>query len=332
VKDAKQDWRRSVKQVKHTLVVVAGAVVLLLAIRTLVASWTWTGMSPEDRRRFSQYLSGEAIADVAIWIVAVGVIVWWVHRATRIERDRRRLEHLADVALLAGGLAHEIRNHLNALGTHISLLRKTAGSQDGKLLERVEKLEQAATALDELVSDFLTLASPVKDSLEQVDVRKLVVEVVEFLSLDLEQSHVEVRVEAAPGVPPVVGDRRKLRHVIVNLLVNARQAMPKGGQVTVRLHPNGTQVQLDIEDTGCGIPPGETTRVFEAFFSTKSEGTGLGLAIVKRTIEDLGGTISVESQVDRGTAFHILLPRPGRFEATMRRLGRQPPEPASLAR
>ncbi len=318
------------RHMKHPLLVIAGAVMLLVAVRLAAAFWTWRNVFPEDWSHFYRYLWIETIADIAVWLAAVGMIVWLNHRSVKAESDRRRLEHLAEVALLSGGLAHEIRNHLNVLGTYVSLLRRSAGTQGGELLERVAKLEQAATALDELVSDFLTLTRPVKDKLEQVDLAELVTEVVDFLALDLEQSHVEVRVQTDPGVPPVVGDRRKLRHVIVNLLVNARQAMPEGGKVTIRLYPSGTQVQLDVEDTGCGIPPEDQPRVCEAFFSTKSEGTGLGLAVVKRTIGDLGGTVNFESQVGRGTTFHILLPSAGRYEATMRRLGRQPFEPASL--
>ncbi len=320
------------RHMKHPLVVVAGAVMSLVAVRLAAAFWTWRSVFPEDWGQFYWYLWFETIADIAIWIATVGVIVWLNHRSAKADSDRRRLEHLAEVAFLSSGLAHEIRNHLNVLGTHVSLLRRSTGTQDDELLERVAKLEQAATALDELVSDFLTLTRPVKDKLEQVNLAAIVKEVVDFLSLDLEQSQVEVRVETDPGVPPVIGDRRKLRHVIVNLLVNARQAMPEGGEVTVRLYPSGAQVQLDVEDTGCGIPPEDRPRVCEAFFSTKSEGTGLGLAVVKRTIEDLGGTINFESQVGCGTTFHILLPSARRYEATMRRLGRQPPKLASLAR
>lgn len=308
---------------KYSLVVVAGAVLLLLVIRTVAGSWVRPDMSPEDWGEFSLYLWVETAADVAVWLSAGGAIAWAVYRAARTERGRSRLEHLAEVALLTGGLSHEIRNHLNALGTYISLLRKASGGQDGELLERIGKLERAATALDELVNDFLTLTRPVKDRLEQVDLAELAEEVTEFLSLDMEQSRVEVHVKADPAIPPVIGDRGKIRRVILNLLVNARHAMPQGGKVVVRVHPKGAQVQLDVEDTGCGIPPEDQPRVFEAFFSTKAEGTGLGLAVVKRTIEDLGGRVSFESEVGRGTTFHVILPAAGQYHATMRRLGRE---------
>jgi signal transduction histidine kinase len=317
--------------VKRPLLVVAFAVVLPIAIRVLLALWVWPATSPLDERQFARYLGIETVADIAVWAAAGGAIVWLIQRAARGERDQRRLGHFAEVALLAGGLAHEIRNHLNVMGTCISLVRKSVGAQDRELLERIEKLDQAAGELDELVTNFLTLARPAKDKLEPIELSALAAEVAEFLSLDLEQSHVEVRLEATPGVPPVIGDRGKLRRVIMNLLVNARQAMPEGGEISVRVRSSGTRVYLDVEDTGCGIPPEDKPRVFEAFFSTKSEGTGLGLAVVKRTIQDLGGTINFESEVGRGTAFHIALPTAGRRKTTMRQLDTLPPQTAGAA-
>jgi len=320
-----------VRHVKRPLAIVAGAVTLLVVIRIAVAFWAWPSGAPGERLQLFRYLWIETIADITIWLAAAGAIAWFARRAAEVESDRRRLEHLAHVAMLAGGLAHEVRNHLNALGAYISLLRKAAPSADGELVQGIEKLEHVSTGLDELLTDFLTFARPVKDQLEQVDLAKLAREVIDFLAVDLEQSHVEARVEVAPNVPPVVGDRGKLRRVILNLLVNARQAMPQGGMAIVRLRPCGGQVQLEVEDTGCGIPPEEQPRIFEAFFSTKDDGTGLGLAVAKRTIEDLGGQIGFESRPGCGTTFHIALPTAAEHEATMRRLGRpcaQPPEPA----
>lgn len=315
------------RHINRPLAIVAGAILLLVVIRVAVAVWA----APGVRLRLSHYLWIETAADIVVWLAAVAAISWLARRAAEVESGRRRLEHLAHVAVLAGGLAHEVRNHLNALGAYISLLRKSAPSADGELVQGIEKLERVSTALDELLTDFLTLTRPVKDQLEEVDLAALAREVIEFLALDLEQSHVEARVEAAPGVPPVVGDRGKLRRVILNLLVNARQAMPQGGKATVRLRSREGQVQLDVEDTGCGIPPEEQPRIFEAFFSTKDDGTGLGLAVAKRTIEDLGGQISFESRPGCGTTFHISLPTTARYETTMRRLGRahaQSPDPA----
>lgn len=312
------------RHMKHPLVIVIGAVVLLLVVRAIAAFCTWANVSSADQHHFLQYLWIETLVDIAICLAAGGAFAWSAHLTAVVDSERKRLEHLAQVAVLAGGLAHEIRNHLNAFGTCLSLLRKSARQPDGELLGGIEKLEQVVTELDELLTNFLTLARPLRDKLEQVDLEELAKEVVEFLAIDLEQAHVAVWVEAASGVSPIIGDRGKLRRVILNLLVNARQAMPQGGTVVVRLSARGGQVQLDVEDNGCGIPPVEQPRVFEAFFSTKEEGTGLGLAVVKRTVEDLGGEISFESRPGCGTTFHIMLPNALQHEAAMRRLGRRP--------
>ena len=317
------------RKLRQPLAVLGGAVALLILLRTIITIWAWFGILPEDQRFFFRYVAIEAIADAAILAVASGVIIRFARQAAKTEREQRRSEHLSDMALLSGGLAHEIRNYLNGLGTCISLFRKSAEKYDGDLLARIEKLQHVVSDLDELLSDFLTLTRPLKDKLEEIDLTELVNEVVDFLSLDFEQSHVEVRVDAKAGVPRMRGDRGKLRREILNLLVNARQSMPDGGSVLVRLHAGGGKVWLDIEDTGCGISPNDQPRIFEAFFSTKSEGSGLGLAVVKRTIDDLGGTISFESQVGRGTSFHILLPSVRQYEARMRHLGRRTLDAAS---
>jgi signal transduction histidine kinase len=305
------------------------AIVSIVLVRAITTVWAWAGLVPEDGQFFFGYVVVEIIADAAILAVAGVLIIRFTRQTAKTEREQRRIEHLTSMALLSGGLAHEIRNHLNGLGTYISLFRKSAEKYDGELLGRIEKLEHVVSDLDELVSDFLTLTRPLKDKLEDIDLTELVSEIVEFLSLDFEQAHVEVQVDAKVGVPRVKGDRGKLRRAILNLLVNARQSMPSGGNVLVRLHAGGGQVWLDIEDTGCGISPNDQPRIFDAFFSTKSEGSGLGLAVVKRTIDDLGGTVSFESQVGRGTTFHIILPSARQYEARMWRLGRRPLDPAS---
>jgi len=161
--------------------------------------WAWPVGSPDEQRQFFQYLWIETIADIVVGLAAAGAIAWLARRAAELESNRRRLEHLARVAMLAGGVTHEVRNHLNAIGAYTSLLRKSAGSPDGELAQGIEKLDRVSTALDELQTDFLTFTRPVKDDLEQVNLAELAREVIDFLALDLEQTHVEARVEAAPA-------------------------------------------------------------------------------------------------------------------------------------
>jgi signal transduction histidine kinase len=242
-------------------------------------------------------------------------------QARRQERERARVEHLAEVGLLAGGLAHEIRNTLNAMHSQIALLRKHLSSDAGPACQRTGQLERAVVELEQLVSDFLAFARPAKDQLENVDLGTLIQDVLDFAALDLEQGRVQVVTNLDPTLPPVYADAGKLRRALLNLVINARQAMPEGGTLTVRAWPEPGQVAMEVGDTGCGIPAEERPRIFQTFFSTKPEGTGLGLAVVKRTVEDCGGRVGFDSEVGHGTIFRISLPTAERRRVTLERRG-----------
>ena len=125
-------------------------------------------------------------------------------------------------------------------------------------------------------------------------------------------------------------DRAKLKRAILNLLVNARQAMPEGGTISARADMDDDFVVIEIADTACGISEEDRPRMFESFFSTKPEGVGLGLAIVKRTIEDMSGTVDFESTVGRGTKFRIVLPSSAQSKKAL--AGAAQPAPESLQR
>jgi two-component system sensor histidine kinase AtoS len=230
----------------------------------------------------------------------------------RRDRKQAQAEHLAQLGLLAGGLAHEIRNTLNAMHSQIALLRKHLGTEDGSpAAERVRQIERAVVELEELVNDLLAVARPPKDQPEDVDLAGLVREVLDFMALDLERAQVQVVTELAADLPAVYVDAGKLKRALLNLVLNARQAMPDGGTLTLRVRPaDRRQVVIEVSDTGCGIPADDRPRIFQTFFSTKPGGTGLGLAVVKRTIEDFGGRISFDSAVGLGTTFRICLPVP----------------------
>lgn len=228
----------------------------------------------------------------------------------RRDRQQAHAEHLSQLGLLAGGLAHEIRNTLNAMHSQIALLRKHLGTDDGSpAVQRVRQIERAVVELEDLVNDLLAVARPAKDQPEDVDLAGLVREVLDFMALDLERGQVQVVTELAADLPPVYVDAGKLKRALLNLVLNARQAMPDGGTLTIRVRPaDRRQVMIEVSDTGCGIPVDDRPRIFQTFFSTKPGGTGLGLAVVKRTIEDFGGRISFDSVVGRGTTFRICLP------------------------
>jgi len=295
---------------RRPLAILAGAVVgVLFLLRVSITSWACK-VAPADAR--TELLAPWALDTIGTTLLLVAAVVgccWLTGRARHREREQARVEHLAEVGLLAGGLAHEIRNTLNAMHSQIGLLRKQLAAGAGPACQRTGQLERAVAELEQLVNDFLTFARPAKDRLEDVDLGCLIRGVLDFAALDLEQGRVKVVTELAPALPPVYADAGKLRRALLNLIINARQAMPDGGTLTVRAEPSGRgEVGIEVRDTGCGIPEEDRPRIFQTFFSTKPEGTGLGLAVVKRTVEDCGGRVAFDSEVGRGTSFRLLLP------------------------
>jgi signal transduction histidine kinase len=204
------------------------------------------------------------------------------------------------------------------LQARLGLLRKYLAG-DGKAEERINKLEEVAASMEQLLTDFLTFARPAGNDLEETDPVSLVRQVLEFEELELERSGVRVNFHSDAEVPAALVDRGKLKRALLNLVVNARQAMPDGGELHVRVLRRRARVRIEIQDSGHGIPPEDQRRIFQTYFTTKSGGTGLGLAIVRRTIEDFGGTISFTSTVGRGTTFIISLPSMKQHRATVKR-------------
>ncbi|MBI3463794.1 MAG: hypothetical protein HY000_12170 [Planctomycetes bacterium] len=302
------------------LLVVVPLTAIFLA-RVCVALWLWERTSRDFLWHFVEWEVADSLFTAAV-LAAVGVVsMRLVARASRQDRDIAKRGHLVEVGLLARGLAHEVRNSLNAIRTRIALLRKLPSGASGEVIsERINALEQPVAELDELVREFLAFARPAKDELEEVQFDKLLHEVLEFAGLDLAQGQVTLETQLAPDLPPVYVDADKLRRVLLNLVINARQSMAEGGRLIVRARPLGRRhVVIEVSDTGCGIPESDRPHIFESFFTTKHDGTGLGLAIVRRTIEDFGGRVSFDSTVGQGTTFRIKLPTAQQRCGTLKR-------------
>jgi signal transduction histidine kinase len=305
------------------LLVLLVGVVLTAFLCLRLAVTAWERMAPAGGAPINR-LAPQVVDAVGICLLlfaAVAGCFWLTSRARHRDREQARVQHLAEVGLLAGGLAHEIRNTLNAMHSQIGLLRKQL--PPGFDCQRTGQLEGAVVELDQLLSDFLAFARPANDSLEKVDLGPLIADLLEFAALDLEQGRVRAVTELSPDLPSVYVDRAKLKRALLNLIINARQAMPDGGTLTVGSHPDpsGDPV-IEVHDSGCGIPDEDRPRVFQTFFSTKPDGTGLGLAVVKRTIEDFGGQVTFDSEIGRGTTFRISLPTAERRRVTLERESR----------
>lgn len=234
------------------------------------------------------------------------------------DHDYQQLrDRYAEIARLAGGLAHEIRNPLSTIRLNMELLaeelEKIESPQQRRALSRIATMQRECERLQGLLDDFLSYARVQQAVLEPADLNEQVHETLEFFRPKAEAGKVEVFEYLEPNLPKVRLDRKAFQAALLNLLLNAEQAMPNGGQLVVGTESTPRGVALHIIDTGSGIDARGLSRMFEAFYSTKAGGSGLGLPTTKRIIEAHGGTIFVQSEVGRGTHFTIELPTPPRI-------------------
>lgn len=222
------------------------------------------------------------------------------------EREIRRAEQLAAVGQLAAGVAHEIRNPL----TSIKLLVQS-GLEDGNELaaDDLRIIEGEVRRMERSLGTFLEFARPPKMERRPLEIRALLRDTLALLKARAEKSRVETVLSAERDVE-LVGDREQLNQVFVNLVLNALDAMPEGGRLSIRLRRIRSRVEIEFADTGAGISAAMVPRLFEPFASGKDTGLGLGLVISKRIVEDHGGTIGAANRIGGGASFYVLLPSP----------------------
>lgn len=220
---------------------------------------------------------------------------------------------MAFLGTLAGGLAHEIRNPLSTMKVNLQLLRDDLAKEGvaERSARRVDVLEQAVRRLESIVDDFLNYARGFELEPAPTDLNRLVAEVVVFVEPEAQRHGVSLRTAYDPELPPAAVDKRYLQQALLNLLLNARQAIEaagKTGEIFITTKRVGEQAVVVVTDTGPGIPDEVLPRIFDVYFSTKKGGTGLGLPTTKRIVEEHGGKLKVETAVGKGTSFTIQLP------------------------
>lgn len=240
-------------------------------------------------------------------------------------QDRmNQAERLESLGQLAGGVAHDFNNLLGAIMNYAAIVAEETVNQPAVHAD-AEQIQAAAERGARLTRQLLTFARREPIRREVLDLNRVIADIHELLARSLGE-HIHLVVEANASAAAVEADRGQLEQVLVNLAVNARDAMPDGGTLTVetatvdieddyvRIHPNarvGPHVQLSVSDTGVGMSRDVVARIFEPFYTTKpvGEGTGLGLATVYGVVTESGGSVSVYSEPDLGTTFRVLLPR-----------------------
>ncbi len=233
-------------------------------------------------------------------------------------------QQYADLAEQAGGFIHEIKNHLSTLGLNLQLLaedfQEPQSQRERRALERIQRLQNECQRLVDVSNDFLRFARIQDLDLRPTQVGAVIEELVDFFGPTARQANIEIKCYLPADLPAVVLDRDLFKQALLNLLLNAQQAMPGGGEVTIQAmleEQDGSRlVVLSVIDTGKGISPEVVARVFRPFFSTRPSGTGLGLPTTRKIIEAHGGTIDVQSEVGHGTKFTMRLPvaSGGRYE------------------
>lgn len=224
-------------------------------------------------------------------------------------RELARKNRLADLGQMASHVAHEVRNGLVPLTLYLSLLRRQVDGT-GKAADTLNKMEAGFTALEAIVNDLLHFTSNQTPSRETFPVDQLVRDVCDALAPQLFAQGIRADLDI-PARLSVAADRDMLRRAVLNLILNAVDAMPKGGELVVTGTRRGDGVELEIADSGPGVPGEVEQRLFEPFFTTKSGGTGLGLAIVERIVAAHGGQIHAGNCPQGGAAFTIHIPVQG---------------------
>ena len=239
------------------------------------------------------------------------------------DQDRSRAETYAEFAALVGGLAHEIRNPLSTIRLNMELLAEDfentdpaspTKQRDRRAKAKIDLVRQECDRLQKLLGDFLDFARQESLTLEPGSLNAEIEQLLDFFSIRAKEAGVEIVRYLDPELPAVRLDRETFRSAVLNLLLNAVQAMEgAGGQLVVRTRPAGLGVLLELIDTGPGMDAETLGKVFGAFYTTKQGGSGLGLPTARKIVEAHGGTIDVESAPGRGTKVTIWLPAPPRL-------------------
>jgi signal transduction histidine kinase len=288
----------------------------------------------ENQYRIEGFVSHERAADGSeryflnsfFGVVEDGKLVraWGVQtditELRRLQQELDRAYRLESIGRLAGGIAHDFNNVLTAVIGYAELARGRV--QDETILRYLDGIQKAAERAADLNKQLLAYARKQVIQPAPMNLGEWLQGTLDILRRVLPES-VRLRTEIEPNLWQVNADSNLLMQIVLNLVVNARDAMPNGGTITIRLHnktlrrarthhiPNGRYVLLEVEDTGTGIPPEVLPHIFEPFYTTKpmGQGTGMGLAAVQGAVQQLGGYIEVRTEVDKGTCFSVYFPR-----------------------
>ena len=262
--------------------------------------------------KFWLWITIGALLSGPVWIA----VAWLVARRTwqsarRLSKRNLGHEHLLEVSRLVGGLAHEIKNPLSTINLNIKLLQedmeRIGDEEHSRFARKLAGVQREADRLNAILEDFLRFAGRVELQKAPTDISAMVSELIGFFGPQADVSRVVIR-SSLPEKPVICNiDEHLIKQALLNLMINAVDVMSSGGELLLRVSADGNQGRIEVIDTGKGIAPELIEKIFEIYYSTKKGGSGIGLAITRRLIRENGGTIKVESEVDKGTRFTIAL-------------------------
>ena len=276
---------------------------------TLIASQVAEGQSRINRQIF---LASSVV--LALLLVALFYVRWLLKRAQVIEAEAHTADRLAVLGMLASGLAHEIRNPLSAINLNLQMIEEEVSQSRTHSNEMTQLLAGAKSEirrLERLARNFLVYAKPMRLDRQVVSLPEVLDQVVQLVSKECDRAGIELVRQDEAGVLEVRGDRDLLKQALMNLLVNAREAVLAGGagprRISMGARRESDRLVVWVRDSGAGIPEEEAGRIFDLFYSSKRGGTGLGLPIAQRIVEAHGGRLEWKNCDRGGAEFSMLL-------------------------
>jgi signal transduction histidine kinase len=291
----------------------------------LVAQAAQTGRSIRNRR-VPMGLSGDGAAAIGIAVVLLSVDTLETlpgglatgsgllvrlrdpEAQRKIGRELQTADRLAAISRVSGGVAHEVKNPLNAILLHVEVAKSKLARGDTDVQPQMEIISREILRLDRVVKTFLDFTRPVELNLGTVPVQEFLDEIVDLARPQAESAKIRVNVVAEAEGVNVLVDRDLLKQAVLNVVVNAIEAMPEGGELRFEAFAGEDMAEIRVSDTGAGIPPELRDKIFRLYFTTRKEGSGIGLAMSFRIVQLHDGTIDFTSEPGKGTTFFIRLP------------------------
>ncbi|MEO6214044.1 MAG: ATP-binding protein [Vicinamibacterales bacterium] len=263
----------------------------------------------EPPRRVLVNLATTPLRDSDGAIAGSIVVIEDISTRVQLEEQLQISEKMASIGLLAAGVAHEVNTPLTGISSYTQMLLQGADPGDPKT-RMLEKIERQSFRAAKIVNGLLNLARPAQVDSGPVDIHSVINDVLSLLEHQMRNGSIQVRKELAASGPIVQGIEYKLQQVFLNLFLNARDAMPKGGWLTIVTRAGRGDATIEVGDTGSGIPSDDLSRIYDPFFTTKEigKGTGLGLSITYGIVQEHGGNIACDSNAGQGTRFTLTLP------------------------